>query len=222
MFELDHVFVFPRVRGDAEQCLIDFEISIGERGVHNGQGTANVVAFFDNAYLELIWGHNQAELRSDPVRPLCLWERANWWKTGASPFGLSVRLTDPALSELPIDTWPYEAPFLPKGASIPIVTPRFAAREPLVLISVVSLAPAMRLPSRRPPLLHRGKQRKVTGVKINQPLNPPLSDGIATLVKESMFVIEEATEPWLELVWDGGTVGKVHDFHPDLPMLIRW
>lgn len=222
MFELDHIFLFPSTGREAEERLTDFGISIGERGIHKGQGTANSVAFFDNAYLELLWKHDEGELRSDPVRPLCLWERASWHETGASPFGVAVRLTKLGSKELPIGTWPYEAPFLPEGATIPIVTPQYSAREPMVFLSLVSQAPATWLPNRRPPLTHYGQRRKLTGLVIFQPLGEPLSDGIAWLVNQGVFAIEDAPEPCVELVWDDGTAGDVHDFCPDIPLRIRW
>ena len=54
----------------------------------------NACAFFDNAYLELLWRHDDDELQSDVVRPLGLWERVRWEDTGASPFGIAFRPGD--------------------------------------------------------------------------------------------------------------------------------
>src|SRR2546423_1508425 len=87
-------------------------LQFGRRRIHQGQGTANACAFFDNAYLELLWRHDDDELQSEVVRPLGLWERVRWRETGASPFGVAFRPED---DNVPIETWPYDAPFLPEG-----------------------------------------------------------------------------------------------------------
>ena len=135
---LDHVFICPENPHLAERVLSDFGLRFCHRGIHHGQGTANVCAFFDNAYLELLWRHNDEELQSEVVSPLGLWQRVRWRETGASPFGVAFRSED---SDVPVETWPYKAPFLPIGANIPVVTPRFKWREPMTFISPVSQAP---------------------------------------------------------------------------------
>ena len=133
-------------------------LQFGLRVVHEGQGTANACAFFDNAYLELLWRHDDRELQSAVVRPLALWERLRWRQTGASPFGVALRTADVAL---PIDTWPYAAAFLSPGKSIPIVTAPNAGHEPLIF------AHPGTLPIRpRPPQAHRGKHRRLTRVVV--------------------------------------------------------
>jgi hypothetical protein len=129
--ELDHVFISVDDALAAEQALADFGVQFGLRAVHRGQGTANVCAFFDNAYLELLSRHDDQELQSNPVRPLGLWERLRWRQTGASPFGNALRTGD---FEIPVNTWPYEATFLPPGSHIPIVTARNAWHEPLIFL----------------------------------------------------------------------------------------
>ena len=115
--ELDHVFICVEEIATTERVLADFGIHFDPRTVHGGQGTANACAFFDNAYLELLSPHDERELRSPAVRPLALWDRIHWRRTGASPFGIALRTEKVDLS---IKTWPYEAAFLPPGKSIPI------------------------------------------------------------------------------------------------------
>ncbi len=68
--EVDHVFICPEDALGAERALADFGQQFGRRGVHRGQGTANACALFDNAYLELLWRHDDDELQSEAVRPL--------------------------------------------------------------------------------------------------------------------------------------------------------
>src|SRR5713226_1941585 len=116
---VDHVFICVESPHAAERALADFGVQFGRRRIHQGQGTANACAFFDNAYLELLSRHDDQELQSPAVRPLALWERVRWRQTGASPFGIAFRTRN---IELSINTWPYAAAFLPPGKIIPIVT----------------------------------------------------------------------------------------------------
>jgi hypothetical protein len=163
---LDHVFVCPENPHAAERVLTGFGLQLSRRGIHRGQGTANACAFFDNAYLELLWRYDDDELQSDVVAPVGLWERVRWGETGASPFGVAFRLDN---SEIPVETWPYNPPFLPAGAYIPVVTPRYRWQEPLTFISLLSQAPATLPPERQPPLDHRGGHHRVTAVTVYSP-----------------------------------------------------
>src|SRR6187401_3735688 len=104
---LDHVFICPENPDAAERALTDFGLQLSRRTTHRGQGTANSCAFFDNAYLELLWRHDDDELQSDVVDPLGLWQRVRWRETGASPFGIAFR---PENSEVAVETWTYIAP----------------------------------------------------------------------------------------------------------------
>jgi hypothetical protein len=110
--ELDHVFMAVDDAVDAERTLTGFGLAFGLHAVHHGQGTANACAFFDNAYLELLWRHDEAELQSARVRSLGLQERLRWRETGACPLGVALRAPDPLPT---IPTWAYEAGFLPPG-----------------------------------------------------------------------------------------------------------
>src|SRR2546427_4313827 len=161
-----HVFICVENPHAAKRALADFGVQFGRRRIHQGQGTANACAFFDNAYLELLWRHDDDELQSEVVGPVGLWQRVRWRETGASPFGIAFR---PEGGEVPVETWPYLAPFLPAGANLPIVTPRFRWQEPLTFISLTSQAPATSPLERQPPLDHRGGHHRLTAVTIYSP-----------------------------------------------------
>ena len=216
--ELDHVFICIDDPAESQRLLSDAGFQLGRRGTHKGQGTANACAFFDNAYLELLWRHDDQELQSEAVRPVALWERVRWRETGACPFGIAVR---PGSDDLPIETWAYEAPFLPDGANIPIVTPRFLCQEPLLFLSLVSQAP-ITLPSEsRPPLEHRGQNRRLTGVIVHGPKPSRLSAGLRYFCGLNVLTLDRAEEAHLELVWDGGASGESCDFRPFVPLVVR-
>jgi glyoxalase-like protein len=216
---LDHVFICPENPQAAERELSDFGLQFSRRGIHRGQGTANACAFFDNAYLELLWRHNDDELQSEVVAPVGLWQRVRWRETGASPFGVAFR---PENSKVPVETWPYEAPFLPAGANIPIVTPRFRWREPLTFISLVSQEPATLPSERRPPLDHRGERHRLTAVTLYCPEPFEASVGFTALCGLGLLAFKTAGKHHLELEFDGAKCGERHDFRPTLPMSLQW
>jgi hypothetical protein len=206
----------PRV---TERALADFGLEFCRRGIHRGQGTANACAFFDNAYLELLWRHDDDELQSEVVRPLGLWERFRWRETAASPFGVAFRPED---GKIPPETWSYEAPFLPAGVSIPILTRRFLWQEPLIFFSLVSQPPVALPLERRPPLKHRGEHRRLTGVTVCGPQTSSFSTDVRAIFDSGVLALKDADEQCLELDWDGATVGEYHDFRPILPLVLRW
>jgi hypothetical protein len=215
---VDHVFICVENPQAAERALADFGLQFGRRRIHQGQGTANACVFFDNAYLELLWRHDDDELQSQVVRPVGLWERVRWRETGASPFGVAFRAED---AEIPIETWPYDAPFLPEGTNIPIVTPQFMWREPLIFL-FVPRAPVTSPSGRQPPSEHRGKRRRLTRVTVCGPETPRLSPGLSMLRDLDVLGLKPAAEHHLELDWDGATSGEFHDFRPIVPLVLRW
>ncbi|MGH7563005.1 MAG: VOC family protein [Gemmatimonadota bacterium] len=215
---LDHVFICTDDPRSAERALADFGLRFAQRVIHRGQGTANACAFFDNAYLELLWGHDNDELQSEVVESLALWERVRWRETGASPFGIALRPD----GDVEVDTWAYKAPFLPAGASIPIVTPRSECHEPLVFLILGSQAPATLPLERRPPLEHRGRRRLLTGVTVFGPMPPRRSPGLDALCDLGVIAIRPAAEQHLELEWDSATCGELHDFRSVVPLVLRW
>jgi hypothetical protein len=214
VLELDHVVMAVDDALDAERTLTGFGLAFGLHAVHHGQGTSNACAFFDNAYLELLGRHDNAELQSVRVRPLGLHERLHWRESGACPFGVALRAPDPLLA---IPTWAYEAGFLPPGRSIPIVTPRDATHEPLVFLIPQSL------PIRRePPASHRGKRRRLTRVTVWAPGVTGLPTGLAGLVDGDRLSVRAGPAHHLELEWDGAGATERHDFRPRLPFTLTW
>ena len=212
--ELDHVFICVEDAPVAERALADFGLRFDLHAIHEGQGTANACAFFDNAYLELLARRDDHELQSPPVRPLALWERVRWRQTGASPFGIAFRTED---AESCIDTWPYEAAFLPSGKNIPIVTAPHAAHEPLVFLIPATLPIRLRTP--RP---HRGQHRTLTRVTVTGPRLSAVPANVSRLCESGLLAIRQGPEHQLELEWDGAKSGASHGFCPMLPLVLRW
>lgn len=137
-----------------------------------------------------------------------------WRETGASPFGLCFRGDSRSLA---FETWSYEAAYLPRGAGIPIVTPRGFHAEPLVFISGPSGAVAGPSPE------HCGAGRTLTGVQVQRAASTtPLSEGVRWFAQRCLFSLQDGPSHSLELEWDHARLGKSHDFSPDIPIVLRW
>lgn len=111
-FTLDHIFCFcePQVSGEIENAAkAGFTVNAGNR--HQGQGTANRSIVFEENYLELIFLESLTDAQVNPLR---LDKRAEWRKTGASPFGICLRgaISKDESSQF----WSYHPPYWPDGA----------------------------------------------------------------------------------------------------------
>lgn len=220
-WELDHVFFATVDAGAVEAELTAFGFAFTVRRDHPGQGTANACAQFENAFVEILRPRDPEELESDLVRPLGLAERIRWRETGACPFGLCFRPTGTPTEPdtWPFETWHYAPPYVPIGASIPIVTPRRALSEPLLFISnraaYSSGAPIDPGPSLR------DSPRILTRVAVHRPVTTANSTGVLWFANHGFFSLEEGPKFLLDLEWDHGRQGRTHDFQPGLPIIVR-
>ena len=88
--DIDHIFIFTDTHGKIAEELISFGFTANESRVHKGQGTMNRTFSFENFYLEIVWVHDEREIKSDLVKPTGLWQRAEYFKSNYSPFGLII------------------------------------------------------------------------------------------------------------------------------------
>jgi hypothetical protein len=217
--ELDHVFVSAPGKARDVGLLASHGLTQGGGRIHAGQGTANACFYFDNFYLELLWLHKEAEIRSAVVEPLALWERIRWQQTGACPFGVALRLRDGG-SAWPPATWNYAAQFLPAGVSLPIVTPRGAAQEPLVFLSVGSPGPPSSYAvGTEVPLEHAGRRRKLRMVRLEVP-SRVISEQVRAIEQSSLLSIQTGKEHHMRLEFENA--GEELDFRPELPLSLVW
>lgn len=133
-WSIDHVFVFVEPGGQEAGTLAALGLAESFRRPHPGQGTVNACFCFDNAYLELLWLAVPAEAASCALARSGLMARADWRRSGASPFGIALRSADPSAG-LPFPNWDYAAPFLPAGMTIAVATASDDPRQPLLFRS---------------------------------------------------------------------------------------
>jgi len=88
--EVHHIYIFTDDKGKVADELVEFGLTEGSNRIHLGQGTENRKFYFENFYLEILWVHNEAEIKSKNVLPTGLSERADFKRNNFSPFGLCL------------------------------------------------------------------------------------------------------------------------------------
>lgn len=201
----------------AKRALSDSGIMLHEGRIHQGQGTANACAYFENAFFELLFPIDSDELESEAVRPLGLKERIEWEATGACPFGVCLRpaatLAGPKMP--PVECWSYAPSYVPAGSSIPIATPPGSIHEPLVFLST----------GRHPypqgmMTMHRGETRNLTQVQIQYPAKWRPSEAVRWFAENSPLSLASGARYQMELVWGNGSTGRSKI--PALPLCVSW
>jgi Glyoxalase-like domain len=103
MLAFDHVFCLVAPDGDWAGRFAAAGWTLDDGSVHAGQGTRNRRLRWVGLFLEMLWVHDVDEARHNALR---LDRRAEWARTGASPFGIGLR-GRPAEADLP-DYWRYD------------------------------------------------------------------------------------------------------------------
>lgn len=119
--EIDHIFIFSNTDGNEANKLLEFGFTEGSSRVHPGQGTVNRKFYFDNFFLEIIWVHNENEIKSDLISPTKLWERSNFAENAYSRLGLCLVNTD-YIDVLFRDAIKYQPQYFPAGLAIDVLT----------------------------------------------------------------------------------------------------
>ena len=118
--DIDHIFIFTDTNGKIADELISFGLTANESRVHQGQGTTNRTFSFDNFFLEIVWVHNEQEIKSDLVKPSGLWQRAEFYKNNYSPFGLII-VNNEESDQLFKNAYKYQPEYFPEGMAFDIL-----------------------------------------------------------------------------------------------------
>lgn len=132
--ELDHVLCMVGPEEDWADRLTAAGWVLDAGSAHPGQGTRNRRLVLHENYLELLWIEDWQAARDHPLR---LDRRADWRRTGASPFGFGLRGRLP--DDQRHDYW------LLGGLPMPVWVHRDDERapdRPLVFVLDVAAAPA--------------------------------------------------------------------------------
>jgi hypothetical protein len=118
--DIDHIFIFTNDNGKIADQLTEFGLSEGSSRVHIGQGTTNRKFYFKNFFLEILWVHNEDEIKSKLIEPTGLWQRANFKENNFSPFGLCLVNNDQT-DVFFENAYKYQPEYFPQGLSIDIL-----------------------------------------------------------------------------------------------------
>ncbi|OYU81728.1 MAG: hypothetical protein CFE23_02250 [Flavobacterium sp. BFFFF1] len=118
--DIDHIFIFTDDNGKVADELVDFGLTEGSNRIHVGQGTTNRKFYFDNFFFEILWVHDETELKSERTMPTGLWQRAEFKSNRFSPFGLCIVNADET-EKLFEKAFKYQPDYFPQGLEIDIL-----------------------------------------------------------------------------------------------------
>lgn len=196
---LCHVFVFVDDLAAALAALDACGLAESFRRTHTGQGTANICACFDNAYLELLWAEDQTALASVSVARTRLAERSRWRENGASPFGIGLR------GRIPFPTWEYRPPYLSDGVTIPVALGSEDPRQPFLFRSPDGARPDQWTDGRAGKRQSAAGLAEITGLYLDLPVGS--SPALRNLTDRGFLRMRPAVKPRLLLTIsrvDGG------------------
>ncbi len=218
--EIDHIFICVSRGAPEAQLLQEVGLTAAAPATHPGQGTSNERFFFRNAYVELLWVHDETEVTSQSVRRTRLWERCHWRDTGACPFGVALRRSTPN-AFLPFDTWSYRPQFLPDTVSIDIAVNSDNHREPLLFILPSGGQPIDYPPDRHQPLDHPVGFQMLSDLTISTPDGGTANDSLRSLASGNLLSIQQGAHH-IALQFDDAKRGYTRSFVPELPLSIDW
>ena len=203
--DIDHIFIFTDNKGKAADDLVSFGLTEGESRVHEGQGTTNRTFVFDNFFLEVLWVHNEQEIKSDLIRPTGLWKRANYRVNSCSPFGVCITNTDET-EQLFKNAFNYQPDYFPSGMTIDILNNNTNLDLPWIF----------RLPFRREKKETKQSAHK-NGISILTNADFQYTDkGENQLLdhfkNEEKILFSFGDETWLTLTFDNGIQGLSQKF----------
>ena len=225
VLELDHIYIVvqPRTSREIEALrraglVIDTTVSH-----HEGQGTASMAAFFENAYLELLWVDSATAVDSAHLSDLADFRRAaDWRDSGASPFGLGLHFISGSAADLPTPVRRDPAPHL--GPDIFYLLLRQPEESLAADVFVMPARAAVttwldRYRGRHPELFaHPIGAHRITRVLLRgSPANRPR----ALELEIRSLGFESASSQYAIVEFDGGAQGREWDLRPVLPLVLR-
>jgi len=210
--QIDHLFIRVKPGGAEAEALRAFGLIEGAGNVHPGQGTANRRFFFANAFIELLWIADEAEVHSAQTRPTMLHERLS--DGAASPFGICFRPAHSAEGPA-FATFDYAPSYLPPGMRIGIAA-NAPLSEPMWFFVATGKAPEAWPVERRQPLQPAHGLTNISGLKLTA--TAPLSPA----ARASGIEFTPGSAHLLEISFDNEKRGLTKDFRPVLPIIFRY
>lgn len=211
----DHIFIFTNDNGKIADQLVEFGLKEGSNRVHVGQGTTNRKFYFENFFLEILWVHDELEINSELIKPIGLWQRANYHFNDFSPFGLCLVNTDET-DKLFENAFHYQPAYFPEGMTIDILKNEYQPSFPWTF----------RLPfkgqkkNETEPTNHRNGIKELTKVDF---FISTINDNNFTQVflEQEKINFIKSDKMWLTLTFDDAKQGLEKDFE-ELKLTIKY
>lgn len=216
--QIDHLFIRTFPHAPEAELLRTFGLTEGSGNHHPGQGTQNRRFFFHNAFIELLWIADTAEVTSAATAPTMLHRRLS--DDSTSPFGICLR-PSPGQNGPSFPSWPYTPAYLPAGMSIDIACDADLA-EPMWFYFAQAQAPGNAPTERRQPLDHACGTRQITAITITTPTEKPWSSAAAAATRTEGLTMRRGDNHLMEITFDHGHKGQHHDFRPALPLVFHY
>lgn len=205
---IDHIFIFTDDNGQVADQLLEFGLSEGSNRVHVGQGTTNRKFYFDNFFLEILWVHNENEIRSEAIKPIGLWQRADFQMNNFAPFGLCIVNTSET-DQLFGDAFKYQPDYFPQGMVIDILKNENQS----------SLPWTFRLPFKGQKKPENEPIKHKNGIGLLTKTTFEHQETIETsffdfFVGEQNIEFVKSNKTWLNLTFDNGKQGQTRKFEP--------
>ncbi|MET0267072.1 MAG: VOC family protein [Duganella sp.] len=216
--QIDHIFVRATANAPEAELLRTFGLTEGSGNIHPGQGTQNRRFFFHNAFIELLWIADIAEVTSAATAPTMLHQRLS--EPHASPFGVCFRPC-PGQTEASFPVWPYTPAYLPAGMSIGIARDADLA-EPMWFYFEQAQPPEAAPTERSQPLDHACGAWRITAITITTPTEKPWSSAALAAARTEGMTMLKGENHLMEVTFDQGACGRQHDFRPALPLVFHY
>jgi len=216
--QLDHIFLRTSAGAPEAARLLELGLTEGSANQHPGQGTANRRFFFHNAFLELLWIEDAADVGNATTNPTRLAERLDTQAAG-SPFGLCFRPAhkDPTP---PFPCWAYRPAYLPAGMQVDIATDT-PLQEPMWFFLAQAVSPAQAAPARRQPLQHALGVHSISAVTVTAATDAEWSAAAQATSASGGVTLQRGASHLLELSFDSAKQGRQIDLRPALPLLLH-
>jgi hypothetical protein len=214
--EIDHIFIFSSNKGQEVDCLIDFGFCEGSSRTHPGQGTVNRKIYFENFFLEIVWVHNESEVKSANVLKTKLWERSNFLTNGHSRFGLGF-VNTPDTEELFENSIKYQPDYFSKGSQFDIITNEENYNLPWAF-RIPHVTQNKKAPE---PIDHKNGIKKLTKATFDLKAKE-IENRFTTIVeKHSNVRFSPGLKNLMTLEFDRGIQGKIKTFD-ELSLVIKY
>ena len=173
---------------------------------HPGQGTENICFCFDNAFVELLWVNDEAEIKSSSIARTALYERSRHLDLGTCPFGIAWR------GNTSVSTWSYRPPYLPPPMAINVATDGDDPYQPMMFRSPGESPPSCWPAERRGNLQQHAGFQFIRIREFVMPASTSPSPTLQLLARNIGFAISSADEGYridLEITQSSGQMPVV-------------